>query len=94
MKTSPAMLDVLRKVAAREGERADRCVNDDPHRTVVALLARGLIETYQDGTTTRQTQHSVGAFGRDGYTRTHWNIPVIRARITDAGRAVLAAEGK
>ena len=34
---------------------------------------------------------TIGAFGRDPYTSTRWNIPVIRARITPAGYGALAA---
>jgi len=67
-----------------------RDVYDDPTPTIVAALKRGWIETWQDGTRYTETRHSVGAFGRDPYTRPHYDVPVIRARITDAGRAVLA----
>lgn len=95
MKTSPpspTMLAMLRKIEERNAHsRIPFCVNDEPSRTIAALLSRGLIETWQDGTTKHETRHSVGAFGRDPYTSTRWNIPVIRARITAAGYGALAA---
>lgn len=89
MSLSAAMLDLLRRIHARDGGPFDPCVNDDPSSSIVALRERGLIETYQDGTMHVTTTHSVGRFGRDPYQRTRRDVPLIRARITPPGRALL-----
>ena len=88
---SPRMIATLRLIG---DATVPRDVADDPTPQIVAARNRGWIETWQDGTRYTETQHSVGAFGRGRYTRPHYNVPVIRARLTDAGRTVLAQVSK
>jgi len=92
MKTSPpspTMIALMLKIVEHERHsRVPFTINDEPTRTVVALLDRGLIETWQEGTTTHSRRRSMG--GGELYWQTTRNIPVIRARITAAGYGAIA----